>query len=80
MKQKVISQLLDPTKFLSFCKNKYCTFVIIKLLKNIIQKDKLEIKNILESKITVTSSKEKDKLESFLRVLDCSLTSPPINV
>lgn len=52
-----------------FLKNKFFTYVIQKILKKISKEEKLEIKDCILNKITITSKKEKNKLNNFMEIL-----------
>ena len=69
MKKKIIKELFNPTKLMGFLKNKYGSFVLQKLIKLMTMEERIEMKNYLSSKITVTSTKEKNRLNTFLEIL-----------
>lgn len=69
MKKKIIKELFNPTKLMGFLKNKYGSFVLQKLIKLMTIEERIEMKNYLSSKITVTSTKEKNRLNTFLETL-----------
>lgn len=74
----MITELFNPTKLMSFLKNKFCTFIIQKLLTKMSNQEKMDIKEFIVTKITVTSNKEKNKLNSFLEYLDTSVNLPNV--
>lgn len=69
MKKKVINELFNPTKLIGFLKNKYGSFVLQKLIKLMDIEERKEMKLYITSKITITSSKEKTRLNNFLEIL-----------
>jgi len=76
MKSKVISELFNPSKLMGFLNNKFCSFVIQKLLKQMSRQEKIVIKDLLVNKITKTSKKEKNKLNTFLQSVESSMNFP----
>lgn len=69
MKKKIIGDLFNPTKIMGFLKNKYGSFVLQKIIKIMTEQERIEMKSFLASKITVTSTKEKNRLNNFLEIL-----------
>ncbi len=70
MKKKNYFDFFNPTKIMGFLKNKYGSFVLQKIIKTMSQQERIEMKSYLSSKITVTSTKEKNRLNNFLEILD----------
>lgn len=62
---KIYSQLYYPNIFIPNVKNKYSRFVINKSIKLMNNNDKEYVKSNL-AKVQISSSKEKNKLKSFL--------------
>lgn len=54
---------------MGFLKNKYGSFVLQKIIKIMTLQERIEMKNYLPSKITTTSTKEKNRLNNFLEIL-----------
>jgi len=50
-------------------KNKYGSFVLKKLIKLMSVKERIETGTYIASKITTTSTKEKQRLNNFLEIL-----------
>ncbi len=69
MKNKIIAELFNPTKVMGFLKNKYGSFVLQKLSQIMTVQERIDIKIHLVSKIKTTSTKEKNKLSSFLEII-----------
>ena len=69
MKKKIITDLFNPTKLMGLLKNKYGSFVLKKLIKLMSVKERIETGTYIASKITTTSTKEKQRLNNFLEIL-----------
>ena len=54
---------------MGFLKNKYGSFVLQKTIKLMNNEERLAMKNNLLNKITITSTKEKNRLNNFLEIL-----------
>jgi hypothetical protein len=68
MRKQMINDILNPSKILGLLKNKYGSFVLQKAVNYLSCKEKEEMKNYLCSKISVTSVKEKSRINSFLEL------------
>jgi hypothetical protein len=66
----MISELFSPFKFPNLTKNKYGGFVIQKAVVFMSQNEKQDTKKLINSKLDITSNKERIRLESFLKLLD----------
>lgn len=66
----MVVELFSPFKFPNLIKNKYGGFVIQKAVLFMSSNEKQETKKLINSKLDVTSSKERTRLESFLKLLD----------
>jgi hypothetical protein len=69
MKKKVINELFNPTKLMGFIKNKYGSFVLHRIIKLMTEEERIDMKAFLSNKITITSTKEKTRLNNFLEIL-----------
>lgn len=65
----MINDLFNPTKLLGLLKNKYGSFVLQKAINFMTTKEREEMLNFLNSKINVTSIKEKNRINIFLELL-----------
>lgn len=63
---KIITDIFNPVKLLGLLKNKYGTFVLHKAMNFLSQQEREDMKSFLISKINITSSKEKSRLNTFL--------------
>lgn len=69
MRKSMIYDLMHPGKLLGLLKNKYGSFVLQKACGYLNSVQKEEMKVFLESKINVTSSKEKTRVNAFFDML-----------
>jgi hypothetical protein len=65
----MIRELFNTTKISSLLKNKYGNFVLQKAIQVMNNDEKKEIKDILAKKISLTSNKEKVRLNSLLEII-----------
>jgi hypothetical protein len=65
----MITELFHPGKLLGLLKNKYGSFVLQKSINHLTKEEKEEKKLFIESKVNVTSQKEKNRINSFLELL-----------
>ncbi len=70
IRSKILNELFNPSKLLSLLKNKYGGFVLHKAVKYLSDDEKLQKKNILLSRFSINSSKEKSRVIEFLKLLD----------
>jgi hypothetical protein len=62
-------ELFNASKISSLLKNKYGNFVIQKAIQVMSKEEKLEIKDYLVKKVSLTSNKEKARLNSLIEVI-----------
>jgi hypothetical protein len=65
----MIDELIHPGKLLGLLKNKYGGFVLQKSINHLTQQERADRRKMLESKINVTSQKERARVNSFLELL-----------
>lgn len=65
----MINDLMHPGKIVGLLKNKYGSFVLQKAVNYLTPEERLETKLYLQSKINVTSSKEKSRVNVFFELL-----------
>ena len=65
----MIKELFNTTKISSLLKNKYGNFVLQKAIQVMNKDEKKEVKDILAKKISLTSNKEKVRLNSLLEII-----------
>ncbi len=65
----MIKELFNTTKISSLLKNKYGNFVLQKAIQVMNNDEKKEVKDILAKKISLTSNKEKVRLNSLLEII-----------
>jgi len=54
---------------MGFLKNKYGSFVLQKIIKIMTVQERIEMKTYLASKITTTSTNDKNRLNNILEIL-----------
>jgi hypothetical protein len=64
-----MNEIYNPGKLMGLLKNKYGTIILYKTLTYLSEKDRLDRKALLSSKVNVTASKEKKRLNEFLESL-----------
>lgn len=65
----MINELFNAAKLLGLLKNKYGSFVLQKAMNYMSATERKDMKAHLLSKINVTSSKEKSRINGFLELL-----------
>lgn len=65
----MIKELFNTTKISSLLKNKYGNFVLQKTIQVMNIDEKKEIKELLNKKISLTSNKEKIRLNSLFELI-----------
>ena len=61
---------MNPIKIPALLKNKYGNFVLQKAVNYLTPEEKVETKKYLQSKINLTSTKEKSRINNFLLNFD----------
>jgi hypothetical protein len=69
MKRGMIDDILNPGKLLGLLKNKYGSFVLQKAVNYLAPEVREEIKVHLQSRLNITSSKEKARINAFFESL-----------
>ncbi len=64
-----MNEIYNPGKLMGLLKNKYGTIILYKTVTLLSEKERLDRKAILSSKVNVTASKEKKRLNEFLESL-----------
>ena len=64
-KKQLIDDIMNPGKIPGLLKNKYGSFVLQKAVNYLTAVEKEEVRVYLQTKINLTSSKEKARLNSF---------------
>jgi hypothetical protein len=65
----MINDLFIPNKLSTLLKNKFGSFVLQKAINFMSSKDKEEVRNTIVNKIDISSTKEKNRINSFLNLL-----------
>jgi hypothetical protein len=65
----MIRELFNTTKISSLLKNKYGNFVLQKAIQIMNKDEKNEIKDYIAKRITLTSNKEKARLNSLMEII-----------
>jgi hypothetical protein len=65
----MIKELFNSTKISSLLKNKYGNFVLQKAIQIMTKDEKREIKDYLIKRISLTSNKEKARLNSLIEII-----------
>jgi hypothetical protein len=65
----MIKELFNASKISSLLKNKYGNFVLQKAIQVMSRDEKKEIKDYLAKRISLTSNKEKARLNSLIEII-----------
>ncbi len=65
----MINELFNTAKISSLLKNKYGNFVLQKAIQIMSVDEKRDIRDLLSKKISLTSNKEKVRLNSLLKII-----------
>jgi hypothetical protein len=65
----MIDELFNPGKLLSLLKNKYGGFVLQKSINYLTKEEREEMSLFIQTKVNVTSQKEKTRINTFLQFL-----------
>jgi hypothetical protein len=65
----MIKELFNTVKISSLLKNKYGNFVLQKAIQVMTKDEKKEIRDYLAKRISLTSNKEKARLNSLLEII-----------
>ena len=65
----MVKELFNTSKISSLLKNKYGNFVLQKAIQVMTKEEKKEIKEYLIKKISLTSNKEKARLNSLIEII-----------
>lgn len=68
-RRRIIDEFFKPLKIIGLFKNKYGLFVTQKIVKIMTKEEKSETKAFLKEKISITSTKEKQYLQSLFEYL-----------
>ena len=68
-RKRIIDEFFKPLKIIGLIKNKYGLFVTQKIVKIMTKEEKSEMKAYLKEKISITSTKEKQYLQSLFEYL-----------
>ncbi len=65
----MIRELFNTAKISSLLKNKYGSYVLQKAIQIMKPDEKVEIKDYLIKKVSITSNKEKARLKSLIEII-----------
>ena len=68
-RKRIIDEFFKPLKIIGLIKNKYGLFVTQKIVKIMTKEEKSDMRAYLNEKISITSTKEKQYLQSLFEYL-----------